>query len=38
MNATRLLSPVLEAEGEEELDRSLRPSTLDEFVGQERLA
>ncbi len=37
MNATRLLSPVLEAEGEEELDRSLRPRTLDEFVGQERV-
>ncbi len=37
MSATRLLSPVLEPEGEEELDRSLRPRTLDEFVGQERL-
>ena len=30
-------SPVLEAEGDDELDRSLRPRTLDEFVGQERL-
>ena len=28
---------MLEAEGDEELDRSLRPRTLDEFVGQERL-
>ena len=37
MSATRLMSPVLEAEGDEELDRSLRPKTLDEFVGQERL-
>ncbi len=37
MSATRLLSPMVEAEGEEELDRSLRPRTLDEFVGQERL-
>ena len=37
MSATRLLSPIVEAEGEEELDRSLRPRTLDEFVGQERL-
>jgi Holliday junction DNA helicase RuvB len=34
---TRLVSPVLETEGEEELDRSLRPRTLGEFVGQERL-
>ena len=37
MSAPRLVSPVLEAEGDEELDRSLRPRTLDEFVGQERL-
>ena len=28
---------MLEAEDEEELDRSLRPRTLDEFVGQERV-
>ena len=28
---------MLAAEGDEELDRSLRPRTLDEFVGQERL-
>ena len=37
MTTTRLLSPVLQAEGDEELDRSLRPRTLAEFVGQERL-
>ncbi|HEU0305074.1 MAG TPA: Holliday junction branch migration DNA helicase RuvB [Gaiellaceae bacterium] len=37
MSGTRLVSPVLAAEGDEELDRSLRPRTLDEFVGQERL-
>jgi holliday junction DNA helicase RuvB len=37
MSAPRLVSPVLEAEGDEELDRSLRPRTLDEFVGQQRL-
>jgi holliday junction DNA helicase RuvB len=37
MSTPRLVSPVLEAEGDEELDRSLRPRTLDEFVGQERL-
>ena len=37
MSAPRLVSPVLEAEGDEELDRSLRPRTLDEFIGQERL-
>jgi Holliday junction DNA helicase RuvB len=35
--STRLLAPTLQAEGDEELDRSLRPRTLDEFVGQERL-
>jgi Holliday junction DNA helicase RuvB len=37
MSEQRLVSPVLAAEGDEELDRSLRPRTLDEFVGQERL-
>jgi holliday junction DNA helicase RuvB len=37
MSATRLVSPVLGAEGDEELDRSLRPRTLDEFIGQERV-
>jgi len=37
MTTTRILSPVLQAEGDEELDRSLRPRTLAEFVGQERL-
>jgi holliday junction DNA helicase RuvB len=31
-----LLAPVLE-DGSEDLDRSLRPRSLDEFVGQERL-
>jgi Holliday junction DNA helicase RuvB len=37
VSAERLVSPVLAADGDEELDRSLRPRTLDEFVGQERL-
>ena len=37
MTAQRLVSPVLEAEGDEELERSLRPRTLDDFIGQERL-
>jgi holliday junction DNA helicase RuvB len=37
MNTPRLVSPVLEAEGDEELERSLRPRTLDEFIGQEWL-
>jgi Holliday junction DNA helicase RuvB len=32
----RLLTPVLE-EGAEELERSLRPQALDDFVGQERV-
>ena len=37
MSSERLVSPVLEREGDEELERSLRPRTLDEFVGQERV-
>jgi holliday junction DNA helicase RuvB len=37
VSTPRLVSPVLAADGDEELDRSLRPRTLDEFVGQERL-
>jgi Holliday junction DNA helicase RuvB len=33
----RLVAPVVEDGGEEELDRSLRPRTLEEFVGQARV-
>ena len=33
----KLVAPVLQDAGEEELDRSLRPRRLSEFVGQERL-
>jgi Holliday junction DNA helicase RuvB len=33
----RLLAGVLQDAGEDDLDRSLRPRRLDEFVGQERL-
>jgi len=33
----RLLAPVLQEGGEDELDRTLRPRRLAEFVGQERL-
>jgi len=36
VSATQVVSPVLRAE-EDEFDRSLRPRTLDEFVGQERV-
>jgi holliday junction DNA helicase RuvB len=36
VTTARLVSPVLQEGGEEELDRSLRPRRLDEFVGQER--
>jgi Holliday junction DNA helicase RuvB len=36
MNETRFLAPALR-EGEDELDRSLRPRHLAEFIGQERL-
>jgi holliday junction DNA helicase RuvB len=35
--STRLLAPLVEDGSEEELDRSLRPRRLDEFVGQERI-
>jgi Holliday junction DNA helicase RuvB len=34
---TRLVAPALEDGREEEIDRSLRPRRLDEFVGQERV-
>jgi Holliday junction DNA helicase RuvB len=37
MSESRLVSPVLQPEADEELDHSLRPRTLAEFVGQERL-
>ena len=33
----RVLSAALDPGGEEELERSLRPATLDDFVGQERV-
>lgn len=37
MNAeTQFLAPTVEGE-EDELDRSLRPRRLDDFVGQERI-
>ena len=36
MTRSGLLGPVLQDGAEEELDRSLRPRRLDEFVGQER--
>jgi holliday junction DNA helicase RuvB len=37
MSAPRLIAPALLVEGDEELDRSLRPRTLEEFVGQQRV-
>jgi Holliday junction DNA helicase RuvB len=37
MSTSRLVSPTLDPEGDEDLERSLRPRTLDEFVGQERV-
>jgi holliday junction DNA helicase RuvB len=37
MSETRFLAPVLKDGGEEELERSLRPRRLDDFVGQERV-
>jgi Holliday junction DNA helicase RuvB len=37
VTASSLVSPVLQDGGDEELDSSLRPRRLDEFVGQERM-
>jgi holliday junction DNA helicase RuvB len=37
MTTDPLLAPVLEDEREDALEQSLRPSSLDEFVGQERV-
>ncbi len=37
MSAPRLVSPEVQQGGDEDLDRSLRPRRLDEFVGQERV-
>ncbi len=36
MNASQFLAPALQDGGEDELERSLRPRRLDDFVGQER--
>jgi len=37
VTTARLVAPALADGGEEEIDRSLRPRSLDEFVGQERV-
>lgn len=34
MEEERLISPELENQGEERLENSLRPKTLDEYIGQ----
>jgi len=36
VNASQFLAPALQDGGEDELERSLRPRRLDDFVGQER--
>ena len=33
----RIISPELENKGEERLENSLRPKTLDEYIGQEKV-
>ena len=37
MTEAQFLAPVLQEEGEEDFDRSLRPRLLSEFVGQDRI-
>ena len=37
MEEERLINPELENEGEERLENSLRPKTLDEYIGQDKI-
>ena len=37
MEEDRIISPELESQGEERLENSLRPQTLDEYIGQEKV-
>ena len=37
MDDERLINPELESAGEERLENSLRPKTLDEYIGQDKV-
>ena len=37
MDEERLINPELENSGEERLENSLRPKTLDEYIGQDKI-
>ncbi len=37
MNEERIINPELEDEGEEKLENTIRPQTLDEYIGQEKV-
>ena len=37
MEDERIISPELENNGEERLENSLRPKTLDEYIGQDKI-
>ena len=37
MEEDRIISPELENTGEERLENSLRPKTLDEYIGQDKI-
>ena len=37
MNDDRITSPELENEGEERLENTIRPQTLDEYIGQDKV-
>ncbi len=37
MNEDRLINPGLEDVGEERLENTLRPQTLDEYIGQDKV-
>lgn len=37
MEEERLINPELENNGEERLENSLRPKTLDEYIGQDKI-
>ena len=37
MNDDRIINPALEDMGEERLENTLRPQTLDEYIGQDKV-
>ena len=37
MNEDRIINPELENDGEERLENTIRPQTLDEYIGQDKV-